>query len=91
LYFSHCQICACEISEVAASSIRLQIGTPPRPRSQASMYCAANANVETKSVLNLCALIENQQIVARNLYVLARPAKLIWLRHAVTHFLRHRH
>src|SRR5947208_3305277 len=35
----HSQICALEISTVAASSIRLLIGTHPEPRSHDSRYC----------------------------------------------------
>ena len=37
-WWSHCQTCDLEISEVAASSIRLKIATAPEPRSHAARY-----------------------------------------------------
>jgi hypothetical protein len=48
---THCQIWAREISAVAASSIRLLIGTQPLPESQAARYCSADADVVAQAGL----------------------------------------
>jgi hypothetical protein len=78
----HCQTCAREISAVAASSIRLLIGTAPLAGSQASMYCSADADVVAQAGLgDRRPGIELEQVGGGDLHVLALRRDLVGPRH----------